>query len=129
MDKFEQLTERVERLEAQDKNRQSFNSFGYEETNAIKALFPRMLIGSATIDFSSIASGGNASATIPVGGARPGDIVAIGLPSTGVVDGRRIFTAFVSANDTVTLYISNENAGAVDPDSGLYTAIVFQSPV
>lgn len=121
-----ELEKRIEELESWKQSMTDFSNFPYDEISAIKKFFPNFLIGQATLNFGNTVSGGNEVLTIPVGGARPGDAVFIGLPATGVVDGRRIFTAYVSAADTVSLYFSNESAGDVNPDSGLYTAVVVQ---
>lgn len=88
-------------------------------------VLPTVLSGSATLDFSSIASLGQADLTITVTGAVIGDEVSLGLPAAPMAG--IIFNAFVSATDTVTVRAHNYTAGAIDPDSATYNVKVFNN--
>lgn len=81
------------------------------------------LAGSATLDFGSIASLGNASLTITVTGAADGDPVDLGVPNGSMTAGL-IFTAWVSAANTVSVQCYNSTLGAIDPASGTFKVFV-----
>lgn len=84
----------------------------------------RLLSATAALDFPSMSDGQEEDLTITVTGAVVGDSVALGTPAaptSGVV-----FTAFVSAADTVTVRASNFSGTVIDPTSGTFRATVFQ---
>lgn len=74
-----------------------------------------LLRGSKTYDPPSIAAGANTSTTVGCTGALLGDFVkaSFSLDTAGVV-----LDAYMSANDTATVYLTNKTAGAVDLASG-----------
>lgn len=81
------------------------------------------LIRKPTLDYPSIAAGTSADLTVTVYNAVPGMSVSLGLPAaleTGLVA-----NAFVSANDTVTVRLTNITASAIDPASAQYKVTVF----
>lgn len=83
------------------------------------------LVGSATVDVGSIATGAIGTVTISVLGARidRGMTVQVGLPSsisTGLVPWGN-----VTANDVVTLYLYNRTGSSIDPASATYYARVM----
>lgn len=84
----------------------------------------RALAARATIDFASIAAGGTNTATITVPGASVGDPVALGLPAS--VAASIVFSAHVTADNTVTVRAFNPTAGAIDPASATYKVVVFK---
>lgn len=84
----------------------------------------RMLRGTATLDFPSVAAGGTQTLTITVTGAVVGDGCVLGLPSSGGLAGL-VFKAHVSAADTVTVTAINGTAGALDPASAGYAVWCF----
>ena len=125
----EELEKRMADLEDWKKSLERSSSIPLSIDQAFKERFfgSRFLFGQAILDFGSIAADGNESKTIPVTGASPGDVVIIGLPTaTSLVDGNRIFVAYVSAPNVVSLYLTNKTAGAIDPASGLFTACVIK---
>jgi len=77
----------------------------------------------ATLDFPSIAAGASADLTITVTGAVVGYSVSMGLPSAPAAG--IVWSAFVSASNTVTIRASNITLIAVDPASATYRATVF----
>lgn len=84
-----------------------------------------VLTGTATIDFASIAAGGSDTDTITVTGAEVGDAVFLGIPSSSQ-DNQVIYTAYVSAADTVTVVAVNNAGGPRDPGSGTFRAVVHK---
>lgn len=82
------------------------------------------LSGTATLNFGSIGAGLAADLTISVPGAAVGDPVAISAPAA--LESGITVMGFVSATDTVTVRAVNNTAGAVDPASAAYRAIVFK---
>ncbi|HUX16666.1 MAG TPA: capsid cement protein [Phycisphaerae bacterium] len=84
----------------------------------------RVLTGTATIEFASIAAAASEDQTITIAGAALGDTVALGLPAASAAG--IVFAGFVSAADTVTVRATNITAGAIDPASAEITAMVFK---
>ena len=84
----------------------------------------QVLTSAAALDFGSIAAVDSEDLTIAVVGAAVGDTVALGLPAAPTAG--LVFNGFVSAADTVTVRATNITAGAVDPASASYTAMVFK---
>ena len=83
------------------------------------------LIGSATLDFPSIAAAGTANLTIAVAGAAVGDPVAVGVPAA--FNAGLSVHGFVSAADTVTVRVINATAGALNPASAAFAVCVFKT--
>lgn len=86
----------------------------------------KTLTSTATLNFPSTVAGASADLTIAVPGAADGDVVALGVPnaSTNV---NTLFTAFVSAADTVTVRFQNANlVTTVDPASGTFRVSVLK---
>lgn len=78
---------------------------------------------SAALNFPSIASMATAELTIGVTGAVVGSSAAAtpnGAPEAGLV-----WSAYVSAADTVTVRVANITAGAIDPASRTWRADVW----
>lgn len=83
------------------------------------------LRGSATLDFPSVAAAGATTLTITVKGAAVGDACWVGFraaPTSGL-----IYSAWVSAADTVTVRVQNVTAGAVDAASAVYDVWVAKA--
>lgn len=82
-----------------------------------------IISATATLDFGNIAAGTSADLTITVTGATVGSSVELGLPAAP--NAAIVFTAWVSAADTVTVRAFNNNPiTAVDPASGSYRVTV-----
>ena len=82
------------------------------------------LTGSVVIDCGSIAANTqSSSATLTIQGAATTDL-AIVQPSTQTSG--LIFTAFVSAVNTVTIRACNFTAGSIDPPSTTFRVILFK---
>lgn len=82
----------------------------------------KILWATATLDFPSIAAGGQQELTVTVTGAAVGDVVCLGLPAAPAagID----FTAYVSAANTAKVRAVNPTGSAVDPASGTYRLMV-----
>jgi hypothetical protein len=76
---------------------------------------------SATLDFPSTASLVQNTLTISVTGAKAGDPVSLGIPSTSTTG---IYTAACFADGVVSVIFSNTTASPIDPASGTYTVKV-----
>ncbi len=76
---------------------------------------PSEFVGSASLDFSSIAAASSAELTITVNGATIGQTVKLGLPAT--IPAGLLFDARVTASDTVTVRATNITASAIDPSA------------
>ncbi|SNT33822.1 hypothetical protein SAMN06265795_12652 [Noviherbaspirillum humi] len=73
--------------------------------------------------FGAIPAQSQASTTVAVNKARPGDSVLV----TPAADTPGIsYSGVVTANDTVTLYAKNFTAGAITPASTTFRIIVLQ---
>lgn len=81
--------------------------------------------GTAPLDFGSVSAQSSADLTITVTGAALGDSVALGVPTASVTAGV-MFTAWVSAANTVTVRAHNYSAAAADPASGSFKATIVR---
>lgn len=89
------------------------------------ATIAKVLSGSASLNFGSIASAAQADLTITVTGAAAGDEVIMGLPAAPAAG--IVFNAFVSAANTVTVRASNISGAPVDPAAATYNVIVLSA--
>lgn len=80
---------------------------------------------SGTLNFNTVNAGESASLTINVTGAADGDAVSLGVPSS-LAGAGGIYTAWVSAPDTVTVKFSNTTAEAIDPASATFKIKVLK---
>jgi hypothetical protein len=86
---------------------------------------PAVLSNSDTLDFASIPAQLFEDLTVTVTGASVGDVVSIGIPTAAAVPSS-MFTAFVSASNTVTIRAANISLIAINPASGLFKVKVFK---
>lgn len=79
-----------------------------------RAVFPKVIPVTATVDFANAATGSGtfASVDVAVPGARLGD--AVGFISVGVDTVDAAIVGAVTATDVVTLTLLNNTAGAVN---------------
>lgn len=89
------------------------------------ATLTKFLTATASLDFPNTAAQNSSDLTITVTGAAVGDAVALGIP-TAAVNANSEYTAWVSAADVVTVRFSNFSAGAINPASGTFRAVVFK---
>ncbi len=82
------------------------------------------MANTATVDLPNLTAGATTTFTIPVKGALADEAqtVVYGLPS-GWNSGLQV-TAWVSANDVVTIAVHNTTGGAINMGSGLYSVRV-----
>jgi hypothetical protein len=86
---------------------------------------PETLRGSAPLDFPSTSAQNSSDLTITVTGAALGDVVSLGA-SNAAVSANTSYSAWVSADDTVTVRFNNYSSGAVDPAGGTFRVMVFK---
>jgi hypothetical protein len=84
---------------------------------------PQILSSSATLDFPSIAARSNATLTIAVEGAVPGGMVTATPPA---LTAGLIYDVYVSANDTVTVRMTNVTTSAINPAAATWTVTVIK---
>lgn len=86
----------------------------------------KVLTGSATLDFPNTVRLNSADLTITVTGAATGDPVILGVPTaSAIADG--VYTAWVSATNTVTVRFSNVGLTLDrDPASGVFKVSVLK---
>lgn len=89
------------------------------------AKIKRILVGTKTHDFANTGPDATAETTISVPGASPGDCAVPGIPPTAAGSSPRLFNAYVSAADTVTLRLCAGNIIA-NPANVTYTVLVFK---
>lgn len=86
-----------------------------------------VLTGSATLNFASTAAGASTDLTITVTNALDGDPVSVGVPNASTL-ANGVFTAWVSAANTVTVRFTNTNlVTALDPASGTFKVSVSKN--
>jgi hypothetical protein len=88
---------------------------GHMEVNSAGTMSWRQTVvttGNAT--FVATAAQSSNDQTIAVTGAASGDIVSLGVPNAAVL-ANSAYTAWVSANNTVTIRFNNYSAGAQNP--------------
>lgn len=92
---------------------------------AFNADITGILTATATLDFASTAANVSTDLTVTVTGAADGDIALVSPPDGSTLAGG-VFTAWVSAANTVTVRYTNETVGALNPASGTFRVIVFR---
>jgi hypothetical protein len=80
------------------------------------------LFASTRLDFPAIAAQSQQSLTMTVTGARVGDFATVSSADVSGV----IFTAAVTANDTVTIYAKNFTAGSINPAVQSFKITILQ---
>jgi len=108
-------------------------SIEYDGTNlffspsTVRQTVMKALVGSASLNFGGtpIAAGGNEELTITVTGAADGDEVILGIPNASFIAGV-IYTARVSATNTVSVQAVNTTASPADPGSGTFKVSVIK---
>lgn len=87
------------------------------------ATITKVLTSTAALNFPSVGSNGMAELTMTVTGAAALDTVIMGAPAA--FESGFTFVGFVSAANTVTVRIHNNNGGSVDPVSATWRATVI----
>lgn len=81
----------------------------------------RAILGSATADLGSIAAGARATTTVPVNGAKVGQVVTVSSPT---LEAGLTASGHVSAAGVVTVSVTNATAAPVDPASQTFHVAV-----
>jgi hypothetical protein len=103
-----------------------FNATGYQMiADAIRLRLNGMMFRQLALDFPSIAANSQADLPVTVYNAVAGMSVSLGLPAA--LEAGLVANAFVSANDTVTVRLTNITGAAIDPASAQYRVTVFTS--
>lgn len=79
----------------------------------------------ANLDFPNTAAQTSSDLNVNVPGARSGDFVSLGVPVASVLPDS-LFSATVTANDTVTVRFNNYSAGAQNPAAGNFNVGVIR---
>lgn len=88
-------------------------------------ILAKTLTATATLDFGSTLAGTSTDLTVTVTGAADGQSVSLGVPN-GSTLANGVFTAWVSASNTVTVRFSNNSlAATLDPASGTFRTSVI----
>jgi hypothetical protein len=85
-----------------------------EVTNTGTMSWRQTVVTTAAVTFANTAAQSSNDQTIAVVGAASGDIVSLGVPN-GAVLANSAYTAWVSANDVVTIRFNNYSAAAQNP--------------
>lgn len=101
----------------------SWDNWFQQVFDALKG-WNRSLTSAATFDFAAIPAQSQASTTVVLSGAQPGDTVQV-MPSADVSG--VIFTGAVVVANVVTIYAKNFSAGSVNPPSLNFRIIVLQA--
>lgn len=81
---------------------------------------------SMTLDFPSVAGGGTQDLPVTMYSARlAGTPSTVGVTPPVGLDAGLTASAFVSADDVVTVRLTNSTGGAIDPDPGVFTVTLF----
>jgi hypothetical protein len=115
-------------IKARDYYGANYDSLTYVQKKYVDDNFTpnsSILTDTATLNFASIPAQLFEDLTVTVTGASVGDVVSIGIPTAAAVPSA-MFTAFVSASNTVTIRAANISLIAIDPASGLFKVKVFK---
>jgi len=85
----------------------------------------QLAVGSATLDFPNTATRTSSDLTITVTGAASGDMVALGIPNAAVL-ANTTYTAWVSADNTVTVRFNNYDNADKNPASATFKVTVIK---
>lgn len=91
-----------------------------------RGAFLRALKGSSVLDFPNTTASTVSDLTITVTGAAISDVVNLGIDNAAIVSGG-VFSAWVSAADTVTVRFTNNSLGALNPASGTFKVAVVKA--
>lgn len=94
-------------------------------TNTGALSWKQRVAASATLDFPNTATRSSSDLTITVTGAASGDMVSLGVPNASVL-ANTSYTAWVSADNTVTVRLHNYDNADKNPASGTFKVMVFK---
>lgn len=76
------------------------------------------------VDLPSLATTVSDTVPVTVTGVALADIVLGVVPTTALTAGYHVLGAFVSATDTIQLFVRNDSGSTIDPTSQTFTFIV-----
>lgn len=94
-------------------------------TNTGALSWKQRIAASATLDFPTTATRTSSDLNITVTGAATGDMVALGVPNIATIVST-CYTAWVSADNTVTIRFNNYDNAERNPASGTFKVMVFK---
>jgi hypothetical protein len=95
-------------------------------SNETRYALARTLTTTFALNFNSTSAGSSTDLTITLTGAANGDPVSLGVPNEAV-SGNGLFSAWVSASNTVTVRFSNNDlTSAIDPASGTFRVSIIK---
>lgn len=98
----------------------------YASVSTTRYTLAKTLTNTATLNFPSTTPGNSSDLTVTVTGASDGDVVALGVPN-GAVISNTVYTAWVSASNTVTVRFSNyDGTTTKDPSSADFRVSVLK---
>lgn len=119
-----QLNELKKQLEEMKRS----STFPYEIQKALEERLKTVYYATATLDFGSTLPQTSTDKTISLPQAVLGDLVVLGVPNAAA-NTAGAFSAWVSADGTVTVRFINHTAGALDPASGDFKVAVIKTQI
>jgi hypothetical protein len=86
----------------------------------------KILTGTAAFTVGALAAGAQGDDTITITGLRDGDFVAVTPPNAAYEDGLT-FSCYVSANDTLTVCLSNTSSGSLTGSTANWRYLVIKA--
>ena len=97
----------------------------YATASSTRYTLTKTLTATATLNFPITLTLTSSILTLTVTGAADGDVVSLGVPTSSVIN-NGIFTAYVSAANTVTVKFNNTSSLSLDPASGTFRVSVLK---
>ncbi|HQJ81473.1 MAG TPA: hypothetical protein PLM01_03090, partial [Bacteroidales bacterium] len=97
----------------------------YVSSGGTRYTLAKTLIGEGILNFLNTNPGTSSDLYINVPGARPGDVVLLGVPSDAVLPNSN-YTAWVSNHNRVTVRFNNYSTNSLDPVSGTFRVSVLK---
>jgi hypothetical protein len=103
----------------------------YDGTNyfttagGVRYTLAKTLTATASLNFPSTAASNFSNLTITVTGAADGDVVQVGVPNA-IASASSLYTAYVSAANTVTVRFFNYSGAAIDPAAATFRVSVIR---
>ena len=119
------LTAEVAQLRKELGSLGDLSQISLEQADAINQRTTNVLFAKANLNFASVNAGASSTITLTFPGARDGDPCVVSPPATLQGTGR-IFSAYVSADDTVAIQFYNDTGLAVDLSASDYTVALLK---
>lgn len=126
---MEQLQKQLEEFRREINSLKQSHTFPYDVQAAIAERFSKKLnevhSTTATLDFGNVLGEASSDLTIALNLSILGDLVILGIPHASTSGGS--FSAWVSADGTVTVRFTNHTGGAINPASGVFKVAVMKT--